>query len=116
MDDVISDGSAVPARLRAALFGDVTLEQLATMAGQSEDETSPAGQVASMATNVLVRLFTDPARTRARKIRRHVEEVRLRRQAVTKASSDRVRRSFEDFAHVVRKASALATMYLPGAR
>ena len=117
VDDVISDGSAVPARLRAALFGDVTLEQLATMAGQSEDETSPAGQVASMATNVLVRLFTDPAHGL----------VQEKSAATSKKCASVVRllqklRPIECDAHLkilltsCEKHPALATMYLPGAR
>ena len=60
-EDVMASDSGIPARLRAALFGDVTLEQLATIAGQSEDEESTSGRVAAMATRVLSELFTDPA-------------------------------------------------------
>ena len=60
-EDVMASDSGIPARLRAALFGDVTLEQLATIAGQSEDEESTSGRVAMMATRVLSELFTDPS-------------------------------------------------------
>ena len=60
-EDVMSSDSGIPARLRAALFGDVTLEQLATIAGQSEDEESTSGRVATMATKVLSELFRDPS-------------------------------------------------------
>lgn len=117
VDDVIADGSAVPARLRAALFGDVTLEQLATMAGQSEDETSAAGQVATMATSVLVRLFTDPAHglvqeKSAASSKKYASVVRLLQKL----------RPIECDAHLkilltaCETQPALATMYLPGAR
>jgi len=117
VDDVIADGSTVPARLRAALFGDVTLEQLATMAGQSKDETSAAGQVATMATNVLVRLFTDPAHGL----------VQEKSAASSKKCASVVRllqklRPIECDAHLkilltaCETQPALATMYLPGAR
>ena len=60
-DDVLSKESGVPSRLRAALFGDVSLEQLATISGQSDDAEQLPGRVAIMATNLLVSLFTDPA-------------------------------------------------------
>ena len=62
-EDIISAKSGVPARLRAALFGDVTLEQLATMAGREdvEDEASTSGRVARDAREVLCELFTNPA-------------------------------------------------------
>ena len=62
-EDIISAKSGVPARLRAALFGDVTLEQLATMAGREDvdDEASTSGRVARDAREVLCELFTNPA-------------------------------------------------------
>ena len=62
-EDIISAKSGVPARLRAALFGDVTLEQLATMAGGEDvdDEASTSGRVARDAREVLCELFTNPA-------------------------------------------------------
>jgi len=61
-EDIMDVGSGVPARLRAALFGDVTLEQLATMAGQADaDEVSTSGRVAKDAREVLSELFTNSA-------------------------------------------------------
>jgi len=60
-DDVMGDDGDVPARLRAAFFGDVVLEQLATISGQSDDDETVAGGAASLATRILCQLFTNPA-------------------------------------------------------
>lgn len=116
-DDVMSNEIGVPARLRAALFGDVSLEQLATIAGQSEDAHAGDGKAALAATSVLVKLLTDPAHGL----------IPEKSGVVSKKCATVVRllqklRPIECDAHLKILLSAcethplLASMYLPGAK